>query len=81
MKSENQIIARRKQPIKVEKPVQCLLTCSYSVDERIIVQIVLLSFFFSVPSKAIIIQFMLLGINPFSALLRAHFDPCLTARA
>ena len=35
------------------------------------------------PSKAIIIvtEFMFLGINIFWALLRAHFNPCLTARA
>ena len=35
------------------------------------------------PSKVIIIviEFMFLGINMFWALLRAHFNPCLTARA
>ena len=35
------------------------------------------------PSKVIIIiiEFMLLGINIFRALLRAHFSPRLTARA
>ena len=35
------------------------------------------------PSKVIIIviEFMFLGINIFWALLRAHFNPCLTARA
>ena len=35
------------------------------------------------PSKLIIveIEFMFLGINIFSALLRAHFNPRLTARA
>ena len=37
----------------------------------------------SVPSKVIIIviEFMFLGINIFWALLRAHFNPCLTAWA
>ena len=35
------------------------------------------------PSKVIIIviEFMFLGINMFWALLRAHFNPCLTAQA
>ena len=35
------------------------------------------------PSKVIImvIGFMFLGINMFWALLRAHFNPCLMARA
>ena len=35
------------------------------------------------PSKVIIIviEFMFLGINIFWAFLRAHFNPCLTARA
>ena len=89
MRSENQIIIRCKQPIKIEKPLQCLLTFSYSVGERNILQTVLLSFFFSfyfsMPSKVIIIvtQFMFLGIkyNIFWALLRAHFNPCLMAQA
>ena len=49
MKSENQIIVRckHKQPIKTEKPLQCLLPFSYRVGERNILQTVLLSFFFS----------------------------------
>ena len=88
MKSENQIIVRCKQPIKIEKPLQCPLTFSYSVGERNIPQTVLLSFCFQflfsqMPSKVItiVIQFMLLGINIFEALLRAHFNPCQTARA
>ena len=40
-------------------------------------------FILSVPSKVIIIviEFMFLGINMFWALLRAHFNPRLTARA
>ena len=40
-------------------------------------------FIFSMPSKVIIIviEFMFLGINIFWALLRAHFNPRLTARA
>ena len=86
MKSENQIIVRCKQPIKIEKPFQCLLPFSYSVAKRNILQTVL-SFFpgfiFSMPSKVIIIvvNFMFLGINIFWTLLRAHFNPRLTARA
>ena len=90
MKSENQIIVRckHKQPIKTEKPLQCLLPFSYRVGERNILQTVLLSFFFSVfilsmSSRVIIIviEFMFLGINIFWALLRAHFNLRLTARA
>ena len=71
MKSENQIIVRCKQPIKIEKPLQCLpvnvfLQCwwkKYSPD-----------CFSSMSSKVItiVIQFMFLGINIFWALLRAH---------
>ena len=40
-------------------------------------------FILSMPSKVIIIviEFMFLGINMFWALLRAHFNPRLTARA
>ena len=77
-----------KQPIKIEKPFKCLLMFSSSTGEGKILQTVLLSFFFSVfifsmPSKWIIvvIQFMFLGINIFWTLLRAHFNPCLTAQA
>ena len=82
------MIIRCKQPIKIEKPSQCPLTSSYSVAERNIPQTVLLSFCFQflfsqMPTKVItiVIQFMLLGINIFEALLRAHFNPCQTARA
>ena len=73
MKSENEIIVRCKEPIEIEKKLQCLLTFSYSVGERNILQTGLLSFFsafiFSMPSKKIIIviQFMFLGINIFWA--------------
>ena len=70
MKSENQIIVRCKQPIIIEKPLQCLLTFSQSFGERNMAQTVLSSFFFSVfilsmPSKAILIEieFTFLGIN------------------
>ena len=40
-------------------------------------------FICSMPSKEIIIVIdsMFLGINMFRALLRAHFNPCLAARA
>ena len=34
MKSKNQIIIRRKLPIKIEKPFQCSLTFSYIVGEK-----------------------------------------------
>ena len=87
MKSENQIIIRCKQPIKIEKPFQSLLTfpCiagekKYSLDRFVVIFSV---FILSMPSKVIIIviEFMFLGINIFWALLRAHFNPRLTARA
>ena len=57
------------------------------VNDRVIVQTVLLSFFsvfiFLVPSKKIliVIEFMFLGINTFWALSQAHFSPRLAARA
>ena len=69
MKNENQVIVRSKQPIKIEKPFQSLLTFSHSAGEKYIIQSVLLSFFsvfiFSVPSKVIliVIEFMFLGIK------------------
>ena len=87
MKSENQIIVRCQQPIKIEKPLQRLLQFSYRVGEKDILQTVLLSFFsvfiFSMLPKVIIIVmlFMFLDINIFWALLRAHFNPRLTAWA
>ena len=75
MKSENQIIVQCKQPIKIDKPLECLLLFSYSIGERNILDTVLLSFFSvsisSIPSKVItiVIQFKFLGINIFWALL------------
>ena len=82
MKSDNQIIVRCKQPIKIEKPFQCLLTFSRSAGERNILQTVLLPFFQCCYKVIIIvIEFMFLGIDIFWALLRAHFNPRLTARA
>ena len=76
IKNENEIIVRSKQPIKIEKPFQSLLRFSHSAGEKNILQSVLLSFLSvfisSMPSKVIliVIQFMFLGINVFSALLR-----------
>ena len=87
MKSENQIIVRCQQPIKIEKPLQRLLQFSYRVGEKDILQTVLLSFFsvfiFSMLPRVIIIVmlFMFLDINIFWSLLRAHFNPRLTAWA
>ena len=46
MKSENQIMVRCKQQIKIEKPFQCLLPFSYSVGEKNVLQPVLSFFFF-----------------------------------
>ena len=66
MKSENQIIVRRKKPVKIERPLKCLLTFSQSVGER-------MSHFFQ------FLEFMFLDIDIFWALLRAHFNPRLTA--
>ena len=45
MKSENHIIVGCKEPIKIEKPLQCLLPFSYSIGERNMLQTVLLSLF------------------------------------
>ena len=80
MKSENQVIVRCKQPIKIEETSQSLLPFSHSIGERNIRKTVLLQFFslflFTMPSKVITIvkQFMFLEINIFWALLRAHFN-------
>ena len=84
MKSDNQIYDVNSQS---KSKSQWLLLFSYSISERNILQTVLLPFFFfsvfvfSVPSKVMIIgkQFMFMGINIFWALLRAHFNPRLTA--
>ena len=87
MKSENQIIVRSKQPINIEKPFQSLLTFLHSAGEKKYSSecfVVIFSVFISsMPSKVItiVIEFMFLGINIFWALLRAHFNPRLTARA
>ena len=87
MKSENQIsIVRCEQPIKVEKPLQCLFTFSYtSLVKEIFLRLfcdLFSVFIFSPLSEVIIteIEFMFLGITIFWALLRAHFNSRLTAR-
>ena len=41
-------MVRCQQPIKIEKPFKCLLTFSYRVAERIIIQTVLFVCFFAV---------------------------------
>ena len=72
---------------QIEKPLQCLLTFSYSVGVRNILQTALLSIFCSFyflnalqsDNNSNIVMF--LGINIFWALLRAHFNPRLTTRA
>ena len=82
MKSENTIIVQCKQLIKIKEPSKCLFLPrswkKHSSDRFIII---LFNFFLSVPSKVIIIviQFMFLGINTFSALLGDHFKPHLMA--
>ena len=87
MKSENQIIIRCKQPIKMEKPFQSLLTFPYIAGEKKYSSdrfVVIFSvFILSMHSKVIIIviEFTFLGINIFWALLRAHFNPRLMAWA
>ena len=90
MKSENQIIVRCKQPIKIEKPLQCLFMFSYTmlVKEIFFRQFCLLLFFFfsfcflnAFHSDNNSNRVMLLGINIFWALLRAHFNPHVTAWA
>ena len=86
MKSENQIIVRCKQLIKIEKPFQSLLTFPYIAGEKKYSSdrfVIFSVFILSMPSKVIIIviEFMFLGINIFWALLRAHFNSRLTTRA
>ena len=86
MKSENQIIERSKQPIKIEKLFQSLLTFSHSFDEKKSSEcfaVIFSLFISSMTFKVIIIvkEFMFLGINIFWARLRAHFNPHQTARA
>ena len=85
IKSDDQIIVRSKQPLKLEKPFQSLLTFTHSKKKHSSECFVVIFsvFIFSMPSKVIIIviEFMFLGINIFWALLRAHFNPRLTARA
>ena len=87
MKSENQIIIRCKQPIKIDKPFRKLSTFPCIAGEKKYssdcFDVIFSVFILSVPFKVIIIviEFMFLGINMFWALLRAHFNPRLTARA
>ena len=87
MKSENQIIVRSKQPIKIEKPFQSLLTFLHSAGEKKIFFRVFCCHFFSVylldalQSDNNSNRVHVFGINIFWALLRAHFNPPLTARA
>ena len=69
MKSENQIIVRCKRPIKIEKPLYCLLLFPYCVGERNILETVTLIFqFYFLDSLLVItieIESMFLGINIF----------------
>ena len=86
MKSENQIIEQSKQPIKIEKLFQSLLTLFHSFDEKKSSEcfaVIFSLFISSMTFKVIIIvkEFMFLGINIFWARLRAHFNPHQTARA
>ena len=85
MKSDNQIIVLCKQPIKITKPVVVAVFLQhqwkkYSSDCFVVIFLFSV-FVFSVPSKVMIIgkQFMFMGISIFWALLRAHFNPRLTA--
>ena len=76
------IIVRCKQPIKIERPLQCPLRFSYSFGKRNIPQTVFDVIIFSMSSNVIVVvQFMFSGINIFWALLRVHFNPRLMARA
>ena len=77
---------RSKQPIKIEKPFQSLLTFSHSASEKNIVQSGLLSFFsvfiFSMPSKVILIVIeFVLEHNYVLGPSQTHFSPRLAARA
>ena len=81
IKSDDQIIVRSKQPLKLEKFVDVYSQQKKYSSECFVV--IFPVFIFSMPSKVIIIviEFMFLGINIFWALLRAHFNPRLTAGA
>ena len=59
LRSENQIIVRCKQPIKVDEPLQYLMPFAYSVGERIVQTVFAMSSIVLI----IVIQFMLLGTN------------------
>ena len=74
-----------KKSIKIEKPLHCLSTFSYSVGERNILQTVSLffSFYFlsDLQSDNNSNRVYVLEHKYILALLRAHFNPRLTARA
>ena len=57
IKSENQIIEQSKQPIKLEKPFQSLLTFTHSKKKYSLecFEVIFSVFIFSMPSKVIII--------------------------
>ena len=63
------------------KSIKLVNTCVRDCSDSFVV--IFSVFILSMPSKVIIIviEFMFLGINMFWALLRAHFNPRLTARA
>ena len=72
-----------KQLIKIEKPLYCWLLFPYCLGERNILETVTFQFYFldSLLVITIEIESMFLGINIFYVLLRAQFNPCLTAWA
>ena len=86
IKSENQTVLRCKQPIKIEKPLQCLLTFCYSFGEKHILQTIWLSIFFSFYFLSALQSDnnnTVYVLEPKHSLgrLRAHFNPRLTAWA
>ena len=78
---------RSKQPIKIEKPFQSLLTFFHSADEKNILQTVLLSFFFSfyflnaLQSDNNSNRVYVLGRKYDLGPSQTHFSPRLAARA
>ena len=81
------MIVRSKQPIKIKKPFQSLLTFSHSAGEKNILQTVLLSFFFSfyflnaLQSDNNSNRVYVLGHKYVLGPSQTHFSPRLAARA
>ena len=84
--SENQLIIRSKQPIKIEGPFQRLLTFIKVLVKKIVFRVFCCHFFSVYFLNALqkdnnSVRVYVLGINIFWVFLRTHFNLRLTARA